>query len=101
MSISSLRSSFWLKVAIGLLLVAAADALFFMHRPGATLGFFALVWLGAAALFRKGWVRDRRGLAAAGAAAALALVMIDRPGFVAWALFGFALTIAVQSPPGP
>nr|WP_314431549.1 DUF4173 domain-containing protein [uncultured Brevundimonas sp.] len=97
MSISSLRSSFWLKVAIGLPLVAAADALFFMHRPGATLGFFALVWLAAAALFRKGWVRDRRGLAAAGAAAALAMVMIDRPGLLAWVLFGLALTIAVQS----
>lgn len=68
-----------------------------MHRPGATLGLFALLWLGAAALFRKGWVRDPRGLAAAGAAAALALVMIDRAGFLAWVLFGFALTIAVQS----
>ncbi|WP_207825927.1 DUF4153 domain-containing protein [Brevundimonas pondensis] len=97
MSISSLRSSFWLKVAIGLPLVAAADALFFMHRPGATLGFFALVWLAASALFRKGWVRDRRGLAAAGAAAALAMVMIDRPGLLAWVLFGLALMIAVQS----
>ncbi len=97
MSISSLRSSFWLKVALGGLLIAAADALFFVHRPGATLGFFALSWLGAAALFRKGWIRDRRGLAAAGAATALALVMIDRPGFLTWVLFGLALMVAMQS----
>jgi len=80
-----------------LLLVAAADALFFMHRPGATLGFFALVWLAAAALFRKGWIRDRRGLAAAGAATALALMMIDRPSFLTWVLFGLALMVAMQS----
>jgi len=79
-----------MKVALGGLLIAAADALFFVHRPGATLGFFALSWLGAAALFRKGWIRDRRGLAAAGAATALALVMIDRPGFLTWVLFGLA-----------
>lgn len=97
MSISSLRSSFWLKAALGLLLVAAADALFFMHRPGATLGCFALSWLGATALFRKGWIRDRRGLAAAGAATALALMMIDRPSFLTWVLFGLALMVAMQS----
>ena len=54
------------------------------------------MWLGAAALFRKGWVRDRRGLTAVGAASP-ALVMIDRPGFLAWVLFGLALTIALQS----
>ncbi len=97
MSISFLRSSFWLKVAIGLLLAIAADALFFMHRPGATLGFFALSWLGAAALFRKGWISDRRGLAAAGVATALALLLIDRPGLLTWVLFGLALMVAMQS----
>lgn len=97
MSISSLRSSFWLKAGAAVLLVAAADGLFFMQRPGATLGLFALLWLGVAALFRKGWVRDRRGLAAAGASAGLAVAMIDRPSFLAWVLFGLALTIAVQS----
>ena len=95
--IASIRSSFWLKAGVGLGLVGAADALFFMHRPGAALGVFALLWLAAAALFRKGWARDRRGLAAAGAAAALALVMIDRPGFPAWVLFGLALMVSVQS----
>ncbi len=97
MFISTIRSSFWLKVAIGLLLVAIADALFFMHRPGATLGFFAMLWMGVAALFRKGWIRDRRGLSAAGGAAGLALVMIDRPGLLTWVLFGLALMIAMQS----
>jgi hypothetical protein len=94
---SSIRSSFWLKVGIGLLLVGVADALFFMQRPGATLGLFALLWLSAAALFRKGWVRDRRGLLAAASAAGLAMAMIDRPSLLAWVLFGFALMIAVQS----
>ena len=97
MSISSLRSSFWMKVAIGILLVAVADALFLMHRPGASLGIFALLWLGAAALIRKGWGRDRRGLLAAGVASGLALVMIDRPGFLICVLFGLALMVAVQS----
>lgn len=94
---SSIRSSFWLKVGIGVLLVGAADGLFFMHRPGATLGAFALLWLAAAGLFRRGWIRDRRGLAAAGAAAVLALVMFDRPGLLAFILFGLALTIAMLS----
>lgn len=94
---SSIRSSFWLKVGIGLLLVGAADGLFFMQRPGATLGLFALLWLAAAALFRKGWVRDRRGLLAAAGAAGLVAVMIDRPSLLAWVLFGLALMIAVQS----
>ncbi|MGO4410702.1 MULTISPECIES: DUF4153 domain-containing protein [unclassified Brevundimonas] len=94
---SSIRSSYWLKVGIGLLLGGAADAMFFMQRPGATLGLFALLWLAAAALFRKGWVRDRRGLLAAASAAGLAGVMIDRPSLLAWVLFGLALMIAVQS----
>ena len=96
-SLSLNRSSFWPKVGAGVLLVATADFLFFMQRPGATLGVFALLWLGAALLFRKGWNRDRRGLVAAGLAAVLALVMIDRPALLTWVLFGLALMVAVQS----
>ncbi|MET4683290.1 DUF4153 domain-containing protein [Brevundimonas faecalis] len=94
---SSLRSSFWLKIGIALLLVGLADRLFFMQRPGATLGLFALLWLAATALFRKGWARDRRGLLAAAGAAALAVILIDQPSLLTWVLFGLALMIAAQS----
>jgi len=93
----SIRSSFWLKLGVGLVLIAVADALFFQRTPGATLGAFALLWLTAAGLFRGGWRRDRRGLAAAVAALVFALIMIDRPGFLAWCLFGLALLVAVLS----
>ena len=56
-----------------------------------------MIWLGLAALARRGWKGDRRGLLAAGIAAILALILFDRPSFLAWLLFGAAIMVAMQS----
>ena len=94
---SSIRSSFALKTVLGLLLVATADWLFFLRPLGIAVGLFAVLLLTAAAAVRRGWTSDSRGFAAAGFAAAMAVVLIDRPSALAWLLFGLALTIAMLS----
>ncbi|MDP3802414.1 DUF4173 domain-containing protein [Brevundimonas sp.] len=91
------RSSFWLKAGLAAALVALADAFFVWHEPGSTVGLFALAWLGALIVARPGLLRERRALAAVAAAAALALIMMDRPGPLAWILFGLATAVAVLS----
>ncbi|HEY0600098.1 DUF4173 domain-containing protein [Brevundimonas sp.] len=91
------RGGFWLKAGIAFLLAALADALFFFHQPGATLGAFALAWVIGVAFARPGLRRDPRALFALAAAVLLALVLIDRPGVLAWALFGLMLSVAVLS----
>lgn len=92
-----LRSSFRLKAGVGLVLVAMADALLFLQPIGATLGVFALAWAGVLALVRPGLSRDRRALFALAGAAILAVVMIDRPGVLAWLTFGLMLGVAALS----
>ncbi|NJC41372.1 hypothetical protein GGQ87_001630 [Brevundimonas alba] len=91
------RTSFWLKAAVAVLLVALADSLFFMQPAGATLGLFALVWTVGTLVARPGLRRDPRALFAAAVAVGLALVMIDRPGPLLWLLFGLMLSVAVLS----
>ncbi|MBU3969811.1 MAG: DUF4173 domain-containing protein [Alphaproteobacteria bacterium] len=91
------RSSFWLKAGLAVALAALADLFFVWHEPGSTVGLFAVAWLAALAVARPGLVRDRRALVAVLAAAVFALVLIDRPGLLAWALFGLSLGIAAMS----
>lgn len=91
------RSSFWLKAGLAAALVVLADAFFVWHQPGSTLGLFALAWLAALILARPGLLRERRALAAVIAAAALALVMVDRPAPLTWVLFALATAVAVLS----
>lgn len=91
------RSSFWLKAGLAVALAVLADVFFVWHEPGATLGLFALAWLAALVLARPGLARDRRALAAVIAAAAFGLVMVDRPGPLAWVLFALATAVAVLS----
>ncbi|HYC98481.1 DUF4173 domain-containing protein [Brevundimonas sp.] len=91
------RASFWLKVGVGVLLAGLADALFFIHPAGATLGAFALAWGIGVVFVRPGLARDPRALFAMAAAVLLALVLVDRPGPLAWALFGLMLSVAVLS----
>lgn len=91
------RASFWLKVGVAVLLAGLADALFFIHPAGTTLGAFALAWLVCVAFTRPGLGRDPRALFALAAAVLLALVLVDRPGPLAWALFGLMLSVAVLS----
>lgn len=91
------RSSFWLRSGLAAALVALADLLFVWHEPGTTVGLFALAWLAALVLARPGLLRERRALAAVIAAVAFALVMVDRPGPLAWVLFGLATAVAALS----
>jgi len=91
------RSSFWLKAGLAVALVVLADIFFVWHEPGSTLGLFALAWLAALVLARPGLLRDRRALAALIAAAVFALIMADRPGPLAWVLFGLTTAVAVLS----
>ena len=96
------RSSFWLKAGLVAALVAVADVLFLWHAPGTTVGVFALAWLAALVLARPGLLRESRGRMAMVAAVGMALVLADRPGLLAWTLFGLAAAVAVMSanPPG-
>lgn len=91
------RSSFWMKAALAGALVALADVLFVWHAPGSTVGLFALAWLAIILLTRPGLLRQVRSLAAVLAAFAFALVLIDRPGPLAWCLFGVSAAVAVLS----
>lgn len=91
------RSSFWLKLGLAAALVALADLLFVWHEPGSTLGLFALAWLAALILARPGLLGERRALAAVVAAAGFGLILVDRPGPLAWSLFGLVTAVAVLS----
>ncbi|KDP93774.1 hypothetical protein ER13_16585 [Brevundimonas sp. EAKA] len=96
------RSSFWLRVAVGAALVGLADLLFFAHAPGTSLGLFAFAVLGGALLGRKDLLQDRRGRGFVLAGVAFALVLADRPGLLAWALFGVSISLgALSSRAGP
>ena len=92
------RMSFWLKVAAAAALVAYAEWVFFGHRLGATIGVFALIWTAAVLAARPELRRDRRAWLPLVAAAAFALVQIEQPGLLAWAMFWTALATAVLLP---
>lgn len=90
--------TFRLKVLALVAVVAVADLLFVWHEPGTTLGLFCLAWLGGLALVRPDVLRDRRGRWALAASLFFALVLCDRPGVLAWCLFGLSVSIAALSP---
>ena len=91
------RSSFWLRIAVGAALVGLADLLFLTHAPGTSLGLFALAVLGGALFSRKDLLRDRRGLGLVLTGGAFALVLADRPGLLAWALFFVSMSLGALS----
>lgn len=91
------RSSFWVRVAVGGVLVGLADLLFFAHAPGTSLGVFAFAVLGGALFGRKDLLRNRRGMGLVLAGAAFALVLADRPGLLAWALFVVSMSLGALS----
>ena len=96
-ALTQFRTSFWLKIALVAALATSAERLFFAHVPGAILGLFALAIVGGVALSRPGLPRDRRGLICVLAATAFALVLVDRPGLLAWLLFGLSVALGVLS----
>ena len=91
------RSSFWLKFGLDLGLVAVADALLFLHRPGSSLGLLALMVVAVLLVVRPGLMREGRGILAVSAAVVFALVLADRPGLPALALFSLSVSVAILS----
>ena len=93
MSPPSARYSFVLKAAGLLILLAAADILFWTREPGWTLGLFALAWTLVLLLTVRG---TRRGAAsfALAVAAGLGLVLIDHPSPLAVVLCWTAIATA-------
>lgn len=93
-----MRLTFWAKAIAAAALVIVADRLFFLHDWGATVGAFALLWTLIVAATQPALRRDRRALAALGAAVTFALVQIDHFSVLAAWLFWAALITAVLSP---
>jgi len=91
------RFTFLAKLLAALLLIGAADWLCTDFRIGSWLGGLALAWIVVLAIVRPA---TRRGsaVAALAAAACFALVMIDQPSLLAWALFWTALSVATLLP---
>lgn len=92
------RFSFAAKVALTLAGVVAGDGLFWDQPWGSTLGVAALAWTVCALALHREVRHDRAALIAAAAAVAFALVLIDRPGLLAWLMFWTALSLAVLLP---
>lgn len=92
------RTSIWTKAALAAALVPAADVLLFDHEFGANLALAMSAALAAAVLVHPEARRDRRALAAFAVAAGFCLLLLDRPGLIAWTLSAVALAVAVLSP---
>ena len=90
--------SFLFKLIGALALAGIAQSLFVLQRGGATIGGFALLVLGAAALLRPVMRRDRRARIALAAATFFALVLAADPGFLALFLYWIMLTLAALLP---
>ena len=89
---------FRLKAVLAAGLVAAADLLLFDHEIGANLGLLMLAALAVAVAAHPESRRDRRALAAFAVAGGFSLLLIDRPGVIAWFMAVLALGVAVLSP---
>ncbi len=90
--------SFRLKAVLAAGLVAAADLLLFDHEIGANLSLLMLAALAVAVGAQPESRRDRRALAAFAVAGGFSLLLIDRPGLIAWFMAVLALGVAVLSP---
>ena len=90
--------SFRLKTVLAAGLIAAADVLLFDQDIGANLGLLMLAALAVAASAHPETWRDRRALAAFALAGGFGLLLIDRPGLMAWLMAALALGVAVLSP---
>lgn len=92
-------SSFLVKVAAALALVALGDMLFWLaDGVGSTLGMFAFAWAAVTLLLTPAAWRRGGSLVAGALALALGLVMTDSPGLLALVMFGAALAVAVLLP---
>jgi hypothetical protein len=92
------RFSFVRKVALGAVLVALADHLFFFQRAGSTVGLFAAALLIAILVATPAIGRSRAALTAAAAALLFVAVLCDDPSPLALFLFLAAAALAVLLP---
>ena len=91
-------ASFWVKVGLGLALVALADGLVYLEIPGAGLGLFALAVTAAAFLTNPALGRSRLALLALLIAEALAALQIERATPLGFLLFTVAIGVAALAP---
>lgn len=93
---------FWMKVALAVAVVAAADVLLFdVDGLGLNLGLFSLALVAALGLANPAIRRHRLALLALVAATVLAALQIERATFVGWALFAVAMAVAALAPRAP
>ena len=92
------RRAIWTKVALAAALTVAADALLFDHAVGINLALFCFAALSAAMLVHPETRRDRRALAALTIATVFCVLLADRPGVIATAMFLAATGVAILSP---
>jgi hypothetical protein len=97
MQIKSVRSAFWLKQLLAVLLAGLADMALWSDRVGSTLGALGLGILLAALIVRPPTRGDRRALLAFSAAALLSLAVLDHPTLLAALLFAVVIGLAVLS----
>jgi len=94
--------SFWIKVALAVAVVAAADVLLFdVDGLGLNLGLFSLALVAAVGVANPAIRRHRLALLALTAAALLAALQIERATFVGWVLFAIAMAVAALAPRAP
>ena len=99
MSSTVFQSSFLLKVAVAVALVALGDLLFFQWRlGGGNLGIYGLALLAGMLAARRDIRRDRRAWLAAGMAVIFAVAMIHDANLLAWTLFWAAAGMATLLP---
>ena len=94
--------SFWIKAALAVAIVAAADVLLFdVDGLGLNLGLFSLALVVAVGLTNPAIRRHRLALVALMAAGLFAALQVERATLVGWLLFAVALAVAALAPRAP
>lgn len=86
------------KATVVVALVAMSETLIDGSGLGAVTGGFALAWLAMLVATRRAMVKVVAARLAAIAAAVFALVLVDDPSLLAWAMFSIALSMAALLP---
>lgn len=92
------RAAFWAKGALAVILVLAADAVFYRQSLGANLGVYGLLLSLAVLAAAPTARRDPRAMAALSVAAVAAALSVEHPTFTMTGLVVLALGVAVLSP---
>ena len=96
---SGVRPALLTKLAAAAALVALADLIVWETKGfGATVGVFCLAFAAAFALTQPAALRDRRALIFLAMACVMGLLLVERPTFAGWFLFGTFIGMASLSP---